>query len=171
MFTRSLAALLSGMSEEQIKNFSRSDRSPSFFHPESDGRERRWTRYSARDVVMIALTERLRMTIGYADGLRPDTAAKIAAHAVLAVDDALRSAEPIWAGYVGTPLDHTDRGYRESSLGGFNVAGSLVEVAEKVAADASSLRLFVVNVSEVIEEVRRRAAEHDIPFVIEASVN
>lgn len=164
MFTRSMASLLSGMSEEQIKNFARSDRSPSFLRSGEELRHSRWTRYTPRDVILIALTERLRMQIGYAEGLRPDTAAKIAAHAAWSIADALASPTPLWAGYVGEPLDYQDRGTGENRKGGLNVAGSLTEIAEKIASldHGTPVRLFLVNVTEVIKEVLARAKDHGI---------
>lgn len=170
MFTRSIAALLSGMSEDQIKNFSRSDRAPSFLRSGEDLGPGRWTRYSARDIVLIALAERLRMQIGYAEGLRPDTAAKIAAHAAWSIEDALASTHPIWAGYVGEPLDHTDRGTGEDRKGGYNVAGTLPDISAKIASmpEGAPVRLFLVNVTEVIREVRARAKQHAVHLDLDA---
>lgn len=70
----------------------------------------------------------------------------------------------IWAGYVGAPLDHTDRGTRENVLGGLNVAGTLTEIAAKIDGlqNETPVRIFLVNVSEVLKEVRGRAKEAGI---------
>lgn len=173
MYTRREACLLTNIVEHRFRTLARRDQLPvspvapapklndSEDSIEGASKFRGWNRFTAEEVLLIAFAERLMCMLGYADGLPPIPAQKITwnnGSEILRVF-AERPASDIWAGYVGG----TD--------GGWNVAGTLSEVAAAVEDDRKrnpghevALRLFIVNVSEVLREVEARARLHKIDF-------
>jgi hypothetical protein len=173
MFQRKEVCKLTGIEEGRFKILAHRGQLPSL-QAEDEGADAQeaagWKRYSALDVLMIALAERLMGQIGYADGLRPDTAAKIVSNALSGLDlDPLAAdtaPDDRWIGYVGEPAEPG------SIDGGWNVSGSVAQVALRIVESAADgnrpARVFLINVSEVLREVRHRAEAGQITFPGEA---
>lgn len=188
MYTRRDVCALTGLSEAQFKNLARRDQFP-FERPQTLNSEAYrddigapgWNRFSAVDVLLIAVQQRLMSTIGYADGLGPETARNIVGNNGGAIADMLRASvkSDEWIGYVGQPIE------RGGSDGGFNVSGSVAAVFERISrrcvaegdptssslftADSAAERIFLVNVSEVLRALRSRALAAGLQFPKEAA--
>lgn len=179
MFTRRDVCTLTGFNENQFKALARREQLVfgTTETPSSEGDfERHWNRFSAFDVLLVAIQNSLMLRSGYADGLKPETARDIVANNSGAIarllEESLKSDQ--WIGYVGQPIN------RYCYDGGFHVYGSLTDVAEKVTAhcvdatdpssrrlferDPAALRVYLINVSEVLRTVRARATDHEIHF-------
>lgn len=118
-----------------------------------------WGDYSAFDVLAIAIAERLMCQMGYADGLPPGSAQQIVSNSIGLLDHNFIASKPRadqWIGYAA----FADRD------GGFNVGGSLTDILEQVRSnpDNPPARMFLVNASEALRDVKARAKQSGIPF-------
>ena len=186
MYTRRDVCTLTGLPEAQFKNLARRDQLP-FERPRSLNSEeyldraeaRGWNRFSAIEVLRIAVQHRLMTIIGDVDGLGPETARDIVGDngsAIQAVLIAPAASDDQWIGRVAQPTSHGD------CDGGFPVSGSLGVVAAKIgqrcfdskdpeskiflSTDAAAERVFLLNVSEVLRAVKLRASAAGIQFSI-----
>jgi hypothetical protein len=135
-----------------------------------------WNRFSAYDVFLIAVQDRLACQIGYADGVSYETASKIVTNNNMALLDAFKSGikskirgrkvirtkpDDIWLGYMGDISYQGQTGGANTSIYG----GNLVDIAEGASSSrASFMRLYVVNASFVLREVLQRADQLKIIF-------
>ncbi|WP_139315213.1 hypothetical protein [Mongoliimonas terrestris] len=165
------AAFLAGVPVDQLKSLRNRDQLP-FLSPGAenydrerlDGRTKReWARFIAEDCVLLAVARRLGEQVGYAEGLPPSTTAKIVDNNRTAILKAAKN--PGWDVWIG---------YSAGDFG-FNLAGTISDVAEKIAERENEalaegrpapVRAFLVNVSQVVREVRARAAEAKIDFTL-----
>lgn len=169
MYTRRDVCTLTGIEESRFKTLARREQLPTLRVVPNDEDEQAsgWNRFNSFEVIQLAIAERLMCQIGYADGLRPDTAAKIASQCGEGIETALRrSAADIWVGYVGVPAE------RGGVDGGMNVHGTFFQIAKRLAelGDGPAERVFLVNVSEVVRAIKQRADEHRLLFPNDESV-
>lgn len=165
MFTRQEVCTLTGISLERFKSLVRREQI-AIILPDGPG----WTYFSAMDVFMIAIQERLSCQIGYADGLSSDTAAKIVSYNAQGLRDEVFWQFPAgkdepdkWIGYVGFSGD------LDVNNGGKNIFGTLSEVTESIERNKSDqpVRVFLVNADSVLREVAARAIKHlNIDFIV-----
>jgi hypothetical protein len=186
MHTRQDVCALTGIPVERFKTLARRDQLPTFYVPPagvSDEildkvRERNWNWFAPYDVFCIAIQSRLMAEIGYADGLAANTAAKIVAnnggdigrvfHLAPKGKIEKPSHHDIWIGYLGfTDVDGSNKG-------GQNLGGSLANIISTIkSADApgSKSRLFLVNASAVLREIRQQANLLSIEFLVAAELD
>lgn len=162
MFTRQEACVLTGIPVQRFKSLVRRDQI-AIIIPNGPG----WTYFSAMDVFKAAVQERLSCEIGYADGLSPDTAARIVSNNAEVLEDFFwqfpgGEAEPDkWIGYVGFSGD------LDVNNGGKNIFGTLSEVTKSLEPNNQPIRLFLVNADAVLREVAARAIKHlNIDFIV-----
>jgi hypothetical protein len=177
MYTRQHVCVLANIDVERFKTLARRNQLPTVFVPPMGVNERSldrmqtpgWNRFPTLDAAKITVSEAFNQQMGYADGLSSTTAAMIASNNSEGILEALQkwadspapSSKDIWVGYAG----FYERG------GGENVFGTLETVSKRLSeystrafASEWPARLFLVNVSEVIREMARRAAAAGIQF-------
>jgi hypothetical protein len=174
MYTRRDVCKLANIDEARFKALAYRDQLPTV--PASAGvRERDedqapgWSRFSAYELIQIAVAERLSCQLGYVKGLRPDDVAKIASECGEGLMEMLsRTSGPdIWVGYVGRPAE------RGGFVGGENVYGTITQVAKKIGDVSMGIaeRAFLVNASEIYRTVAERSEELGILFPNDESVS
>jgi len=174
MYTRRDVCGLTGIDETRFKTLARRDQLPTLLAERGpdeshrdEGRVRGWNRFTSFEVIQIAVAERLMCQIGYADGVRPETAAKIASQCGNGIARMLGkpNGPDIWVGYVGSPVEHG------GADGGQDVADTILQIAKKIAdLRPSAERVFLVNVGEVIRTIEQRAERFNILFPNDESV-
>lgn len=186
MHTRQDVCALTGIPVERFKTLARRDQLPTF-HTTPAGvsdeildkaRERNWNWFAPYDVFRIAIQAQLMAEIGYADGLAASTAEKIVSNnnecirPVFFLAPKGRIEKPshhdIWIGYLG--FTDADGGNK----GGQNLGGSLSNIVSTIKSDerqGHKSRLFLVNVSAVLREIRQRANRLGIEFLVAAELD
>jgi hypothetical protein len=171
MFTRKAVALLTGIPETRLATLMRRDQLPITRDPEADRMDliaiaetgRSWTRFNTHDVVAIAVAEAFSRRAGLTTGLGPDAAAALASNLRGEVTvGASAHTEDRYAGYVSQAVEPL------AIDGGFFVFGSFTEIASKVRIASKSpprpSRVILVNVDEIIREIRIRATNFSMDF-------
>lgn len=171
MFTRRTVAQLTGIPETRLATLMRRDQLPIVHNPEAanfdvisiDVTGRSWTRFSAQDVIAIGVAEAFSRRAGLTTGLGPDAAAALASNLRGEVTvGASAHTEDRYAGYVSQAVEPL------AIDGGFFVFGSFTEIASKVRIASKSpprpSRVILVNVDEIIREIRIRATNFSIDF-------
>ena len=161
-FTRQAACTLAGLEVEHFKSLARREQLAVVGQ----------SGFSRLDVAKLAVQAALLAQIGAAGGLDPKTSAMIAASQADELARELdRSTGPdFWIGYVGQPLA---RSGPTKFDGGYHVSGDLPWIAARVTGtrgkgEPGAMRLFLVNVTEVLREVRLRAMLANVQFDAEA---
>lgn len=170
MYTRAELCVLSCLDIDNFKSLAHREQLPV---AAPRGRARRSEGYSAIDVLTVAVGQAFISRTGYERGLQPSSAMPIAAAARDWIGKAFASAAglDIWAGMIGARVGRFENGKVKA---GWHVGGTLAEVSAEVERqnarpDGGATRIFLVNVSEVIREVRMRARQEKIFFPADMS--
>lgn len=171
MYTRMETCTLAGLDIDNFKALAHRDQLPIM---QSKAGSRRSDGYSAYDVLVIASGHALSIRAGYERGLQPSTAMPIAAAARDWIQQAFAypSGQPdIWVGTIAARVSSFDAGKAKA---GWYVGGTLANVATEIEKQSARIdngvfRVFLVNVSDVVREVRGRARRAKIFFPSDAS--
>lgn len=176
MYTRSQVAALAGIDTTKLATLTTRDQLPflSAFeegdprgrvHDQHDSPTRRWNRYSADEVLQVAVAERFGSQIGLTGGLPFPEASRIVSNCIgdVTLSRLADSQEDLWIGYAGRPIEPG------GTLGGEHYAAPLLDVAALIQArtevfGAVAVRVFLVNASQVAREIAVRARRAGIEW-------
>jgi hypothetical protein len=184
MHTRQDVCALTGIPVERFKTLARREQLPTVCVPPTGTseetldrvRERNWNWFTPIDVFRIAIQSRLMSEIGY-DGLAASTAANIVISNSSDIGNVFHLASKgkieksshhdIWIGYLGiTDADDKNNVCRDLS-------GSLANIVSTIKSvdQGHKSRLFLVNASAVLREIRQRANRLGIEFLVAAELD
>lgn len=171
MYNRADTCSLSGFDIDHFKTLAHRSQLP--ISSGTRERSRRAEGYSALDVLTLAVANALIAQAGYERGVQSSTAMPIAAAASEWIRTAYtRPHDPdIWAGMIGARVGRFEKGRVRA---GWYVGGTLASITTEITREGQSdergiLRVFLVNVSEVIRDVKLRARRAQIFFPTDLS--
>jgi hypothetical protein len=154
---RQTVCALSAIPVARFKTLARRHQLPKLVDAEYDDEGDDEGSYSDLDVLAIAVAERLMCQLGYSDGLPPGAAQQIVSNSLGLLEHPFTAGRADhWIGYVG------------QTSGGYNVSGTLAQILAEVRSASEecgpAARIFIVNVSDVLRDVKARAERLELPF-------
>ncbi|MFN3349465.1 hypothetical protein [Pseudorhodoplanes sp.] len=169
-YSRQDCCALAAIDDERFKTMVRRQQIPVPHSPRRSGSARRSdAAFSEIDILVVAVGEAIRASVGQDRGLPADSAMRLALAAREYIERAFKqrmAGGDLWAGIVVGRVFLSSRsfGFKTAWYVGGSLSDVMTQIEREQGVSGEPVRVFAVNISAVIREVIERADHAGIPF-------